>query len=72
MFAPLEWLRKLIDAISRTVVAQLFSAAKKNPWFANNTNATDFLVFYRINLFNLLALIMIHVSFCATCRKCGM
>ncbi|MCL2935206.1 MAG: hypothetical protein MGU50_00745 [Trichodesmium sp. MAG_R02] len=74
MFAPLEWLRKLIDAISRSVVAQLFSAAKRNPWFANNTNATDFLVLYRINLFNLLAqiLIMIHVSFCVTCRKCGM
>ena len=30
--------------------------------------------FYRINLFNLLAqiLIIIHVSFCTTCRKCGM
>ena len=55
MFAPLEWLRKFIDAISRSVVAQLFSAAKRNPWFANNTNATDFLVLYRINLFNLLA-----------------
>ena len=55
MFAPLEELRKLIDAINRSVVAQLFSTAKRNPWFANNTHATDFFVFYRINLFNLLA-----------------
>ena len=29
MFAPLEFLRKLIDAINRSVVAQLFSAAKR-------------------------------------------
>ena len=49
MFAPLEFLRKLIDAINRSVVAQLFSAAKRNPWFAKNTHATDFFVFYRIN-----------------------
>jgi hypothetical protein len=37
MFAPVEELRKLIDAINRSVSAQLFSAANKNPWFANNT-----------------------------------
>ena len=53
--APLEELRKLIDAINRSVVPQLFSAANRNPWFAKNTHATDFFVFYRINLFNLLA-----------------
>jgi len=43
MFAPLEFLRKLIDAINRSVVAPVFSAAKRNPWFAKNTHATDFL-----------------------------
>ena len=53
--APLKELRKLIDAINRSVVPQLFSAANRNPWFAKNTHGTDFFVFYRINLFNLLA-----------------
>ena len=48
-------LRRLIDAINRSVVPQLFSAANRNPRFAKNTHATDFFVFYRINLFNLLA-----------------
>ena len=43
MFAPLELLRELIYPINRSVVAQLFSAAKRLPWFANNTHATDFL-----------------------------
>ena len=38
MFAPLEFLRKLIDAINRSVVAPVFSAAKRNPWFANNNS----------------------------------
>ena len=41
-FAPLEFLRKLIDAINRTVVAPVFSAAKRNPWFAKNTHAKDY------------------------------
>ena len=48
-------LRRLIDAINRSVVPQSSSAANINPRFANNTHATDFFVFYRINLFNLLA-----------------
>ena len=68
MFTPLESLRKLIDAINRSVVTPVFSAANRNTWFANNTHATDFFVFYRINLFNLLVqiLMMIYVSFCTT------
>ena len=72
--ATLEELRKLISAINRSVVPSVSSAAKRNPWFANNTHATYFFVFYRINLFNSFAqiLMMIHISFCATCRKCGM
>ena len=53
--ALLKELKKIIDAIKRSVVPQLFSAANRNPWFAKNTHATDFFVFYRINLFNLLA-----------------
>ncbi|MDT9339719.1 hypothetical protein VV11_009720 [Trichodesmium erythraeum 21-75] len=66
MFATLEELRKLIDAINWSLVPPVSSAAKRNPWFANNTHATDFFVFYRINLFNLLAqiLIIIYISFC--------
>ena len=40
--APLEELRKLIDAINRSVVPQLFSTANRNPWFAKKTHATDF------------------------------
>ncbi|MCH2051386.1 MAG: hypothetical protein MK289_24020, partial [Trichodesmium sp. ALOHA_ZT_67] len=65
-FATLEELRKLIDAINWSLVPPVSSAAKRNPWFANNTHATDFFVFYRINLFNLLAqiLIIIYISFC--------
>ena len=39
----------------RKSCTQLFCAAKRNPWFAKNTHATDFFVFYRMNLFNLLA-----------------
>jgi hypothetical protein len=34
--APLEELRKLIDAINRSVVPPVSSAANINPWFANN------------------------------------
>ncbi|NEP03666.1 MAG: hypothetical protein F6K25_26975 [Okeania sp. SIO2G4] len=58
----------MIDTINGSVVAPVFSAANTTPWFTNNTRATDFFMFYRINLFNLLAqiLMMIHVSFCAT------
>ncbi|MCL2932525.1 MAG: hypothetical protein MGG11_09750 [Trichodesmium sp. MAG_R03] len=53
--APLEELRKSIDAINRSVVPPVFSAANRLPWLVKNTHATDFFVFYRINLFNLLA-----------------
>jgi len=58
----------LIDALNGSVVAQLFSAANRTPWFTNNTRTTHFFMFYRINLFNLLAQIlrMIYVSFCST------
>ena len=41
--ALLEELRKLIDAINRSAVPPVCSAAKRNPWFAKNTHATDFL-----------------------------
>ncbi|MDE5082406.1 MAG: hypothetical protein O4859_14525 [Trichodesmium sp. St18_bin1] len=37
------WVRKLIDAINRSVVPPVCSAAKRNPWFAQNTHATNFL-----------------------------
>ncbi|MCL2928336.1 MAG: hypothetical protein MGG37_10140 [Trichodesmium sp. MAG_R01] len=42
MFATLEELRKLIDTINGHVVPPVSSATKRNPWFANNTHATDF------------------------------
>ena len=60
--------RKLIDALNGSVVASVFSAANRTSSFTNNTRATHFLCSIRINLFNLLAqiLMMIHVSFCAT------
>ncbi|MDE5088949.1 MAG: hypothetical protein O4805_18200, partial [Trichodesmium sp. St16_bin2-tuft] len=41
--ALLEELRKLIDAINRSVVPPACYAANRNPWFAKNTHATDFL-----------------------------
>ncbi|MDE5108283.1 MAG: hypothetical protein O4808_14870, partial [Trichodesmium sp. St17_bin3_1_1] len=39
----LEELRKLIDAINRSVVPPVCSAANRNPWFVQNTHATNFL-----------------------------
>ena len=63
--ALLKELKKIIDAIKRSVVPQLFSAANRNPWFAKKTHGTDFFVFYRINLFNFFAqiLMIIYVFF---------
>ena len=46
-------------------------AAKRNPWLAQNTHATDFLCsIVLICLICWLKIVMIiHVSFCTTCRK---
>ena len=56
------------------VVPPVCSAAKRNPWLAQNTHATDFLCSIElICLICWLKIVMIiHVSFCTTCRKCGM
>ncbi|MCL2937417.1 MAG: hypothetical protein MGU50_13020 [Trichodesmium sp. MAG_R02] len=49
-------------------------AAKRNPWFAQNIHATNFLCSIElICLICWLKIVMIiHVSFCTTCRKCEM
>ncbi|MDE5119375.1 MAG: hypothetical protein O4965_04100, partial [Trichodesmium sp. St19_bin1] len=72
--ALLEELRKLIDAFNRSVVPPVCSAANRNPWLAQNTHATNFLCSIElICLICWLKIVMIiHVSFCTTCRKCGM
>ncbi|MCL2938218.1 MAG: hypothetical protein MGU50_17495 [Trichodesmium sp. MAG_R02] len=56
------------------VVPPVCSAAKRNPWFAQNIHATNFLCSIElICLICWLKIVMIiHVSFCTTCRKCGM
>ena len=56
------------------VLPPVCSAANRNPWFAQNTHATNFLCSIElICLICLLKIVMIiHVPFCTTCRKCGM
>ena len=46
--ALLEELRKLIDADNRSVVPPVCSAAKRNPWFAQNIHGTNFLCFIEL------------------------
>ncbi|MDE5115781.1 MAG: hypothetical protein O4860_00440, partial [Trichodesmium sp. St2_bin2_1] len=72
--ALLEELRKLIYGSNRSVVPPVCYAAKRNPWLAQNTHATDFLCSIElICLICWLKIVMIiHVSFCTTCGKCGM
>ena len=53
------------------VVPPVCYAAKRNPWFAKNIHATNFLCSIElICLICWLKIVMIiHVSFCTTCRK---
>ncbi|MDE5085326.1 MAG: hypothetical protein O4859_30665 [Trichodesmium sp. St18_bin1] len=53
------------------VVPPVCSAAKRNPWLAQNIHATNFLCSIElIRLICWLKIVMIiHVSFCTTCRK---
>ena len=68
MFTPLESLRKLIDAINRSVSPPVCSAAKRNPWLAQNIHATNFLCSIELicSICWLKIVMIIHVSFCAT------
>ncbi|MCL2938088.1 MAG: hypothetical protein MGU50_16760 [Trichodesmium sp. MAG_R02] len=67
----------------QTFIAQKYSGIiktnkvvnlERNPWLAQNIHATDFLCSIElICLICWLKIVMIiHVSFCTTCRKCGM
>ena len=53
------------------VVPPVCYAAKRNPWFAQNIHATNF--FCSIELICLICwlkiVMIVHVSFCTTCRK---
>ncbi|MDE5080787.1 MAG: hypothetical protein O4859_05415 [Trichodesmium sp. St18_bin1] len=56
------------------VLPPVCSAANRNPWFAQNIHATNFL--RSIELICLICwlkiVMIIHVSFCTTYRKSGM
>jgi hypothetical protein len=58
---------------NRNVVPPVCYAAKRNPWLAQNIHATNFLCSIElICLICWLKIVMIiHVSFCTTCRKSG-
>ena len=68
MLTPLESLRKLIDAINRSVSPPVCSAAKRNPWLAQNIHATNFLCSIELicSICWLKIVMIIHVSFCTT------